>query len=300
MGRGVGDAPLECGLIFVIPFLGRVFLGDEAVGFGAFGLAECRFDEVDVKGVLDALLDGGGRGVKIDAVRQGFRKRNRVVVEFAPEAFLQAGLVVGQEVRDALVFCAEQERAVLQERVADALLRAADEFAALECDFVLRGATKTRRGENFAARRGLCVSAGFKGRIHPEQANAREQARADFAIGFADVAPHRRIVSRADHAIRQFMPVQNRAPTGWATDDIHAEGANFSDIDLALDALGVPKGHRGRLPPVNANRGPRARGNCAHEGLVCGHIKKGVSIRGIEETPCPGVAMCHVIVSPSV
>lgn len=61
-----GDAPCKRGLIFVIPFLGRVFLGDEALGFGAFGFAEGRFDQANVKGVLDALLDGGGRRVKIN------------------------------------------------------------------------------------------------------------------------------------------------------------------------------------------------------------------------------------------
>ena len=63
--------------------MGRVFLGDEALGFGDFGFAECGVNELDVKGVLNALSDGGGRRVEIDGACEGFRERDGVAVEFA-------------------------------------------------------------------------------------------------------------------------------------------------------------------------------------------------------------------------
>ena len=129
-----------------------VFLGDEALGFGDFGFAECGFNKLDIKGLLNALSDGGSRCIKIDGGCEGFRERDGVAVEFACKTLFQAGFVAGQKIGDLFVLWAEQERPVLQEHFADALLRATDEFASPEFDFVLRCAGKTGRGEFFAAR----------------------------------------------------------------------------------------------------------------------------------------------------
>ena len=182
---------------------------------------------------------------------------------------------------------------MLQEHCADALLRAADEFAPFECDFVLRRAGKTGRGEFFAARRGLCLAAGFKGCINTKRANTRQKALADFAVGFVDIAPHHGIVGRADNAVGQFVPVQDSASTGGTADNVDTALANFLGIDFATDALCIPKGDRGRLPPVNAKGRPSTCCDRAHEGFIYCHIKKGVSLLGIQETPCGWIAFCH-------
>ena len=95
--------------IFVVPFMGCVFLGDEALGFGDFGFAECSFNKLDVKGVLNTLPDGCGRRVEIDGVCESFRERGSVAVEFSCKTLFQARFVAGQKIGDLFVLWAEQE-----------------------------------------------------------------------------------------------------------------------------------------------------------------------------------------------
>ena len=184
-----------------------------------------------------------------------------------------------EQVHEALVCRADEERAVLQEGARRAPLGAAQELATADQEFGAPGGGEAR----LAYEPALGIEGGTrKLRVDAEPAQTRHQALADDRVRARQVAAETRVERRGHERVRDLLPVQDGAPSRRTADDIHARGAARFQVEQLLGALHVTERYGGRRPGVQPQRRAAVVVLRLQQLGVAAHVRRTVHA-GLEE-----------------